>query len=65
MLLDNSKFDFSDFNTLKNINVNNFSDYDLDYLRMQIKKNSESLDKSLEKLRNLSNKISSTENMEN
>ena len=58
MFVDNNKFDsFS--------NVNNFSDYDLDYLRMQIKKNAESLEKSIAKLRTLSMKDVTEEPEEN
>jgi hypothetical protein len=57
MFVDNNKFDsFS--------NVNNFSDYDLDYLRMQIKKNAESLERSIAKLRTLSTKSETEETME-
>jgi len=47
MNLDTNNFNLS---LLKGINANNYSDYDLDYIRMQIKKNSESLERSIEKL---------------
>lgn len=58
MFDDNNKFNsFS--------NVNNFSDYDLDYLRMQIRKNAESLEKSIAKLRTLSTKDGTEETIEN
>lgn len=43
-------------NALSGINVNNFSDYDLDYIRMQIKKNSESLERSIENLKRIANR---------
>lgn len=46
-------------------NLSNFSDYDLDYLRMQIKKNAECLEKSIDRLRRLSAKDNSEEDMEN
>jgi hypothetical protein len=60
MLINNDKLiSFND------VNINNFSDYDLDYLRMQIKKNAESLEKSIEKLKSLSSKISSDKELEN
>lgn len=50
--------DTNKFNSLNGINVNNFTDYDVDYIRMQIKKNSEALEKSIENLRRLANKCS-------
>lgn len=53
MAFDMNKYNFSSLNS---INANNYSDYDLDYIRMQIKKNSESLEKSIENLRKLANK---------
>lgn len=59
-------FDSSKFNSLNSVNVNNFSDYDLDYLRTQIKKNSESLERAIENLRRLASKSSSeVEKVEN
>ena len=51
---------------MNSVNVNNFSDYDLDYLRTQIKKNSESLERAIENLRRLASKSSSeVEKVEN
>ena len=49
-------FDSNKIGSLSSVNVDNFSDYDLDYLRLQIKKNSESLEKAIENLRRLANK---------
>lgn len=49
-------FDINKFNTLNSVNADNFTDYDLDYLRMQIKKNSESLEKSIQNLKRLANR---------
>lgn len=53
MSLDSNKYTFS---SLNGVNVNNYSDYDLDYIRMQIKKNSESLERSLENLRKIASR---------
>jgi len=53
MAYDPNKYSFS---SLSGINVNNYSDYDLDYIRMQIKKNSESLERSLENLRKIASR---------
>ena len=50
-------FDINKFNTLNSVDTNNFTDYDLDYLRLQIKRNSENLEKSIQNLKNLANKI--------
>ncbi len=59
-------FDSSKYNSMNSVNVNNFSDYDLDYLRTQIKKNSESLERAIENLRRLASKSSSeVEKVEN
>lgn len=54
MALDSNRFD-----SLKTNNIDNFTDYDLDYLRMQIKKNSESLEKAIDNLRRLADKTQS------
>ncbi|MGE5329995.1 MAG: hypothetical protein ACM3KR_10885 [Deltaproteobacteria bacterium] len=53
MSFDTNKYNFS---SLNGVNVNNYSDYDLDYIRMQIKKNSESLERSLENLRRIASR---------
>ncbi|MGE5472750.1 MAG: hypothetical protein ACM3UU_00850 [Ignavibacteriales bacterium] len=53
MPFDTNKYTSS---SLNGINVNNYSDYDLDYIRMQIKKNSESLERSLENLRKIASR---------
>lgn len=52
-------FDNNKFGSLDSTNVNNFNDYDLDYLRMQIRKNSESLERAIENLRKLASKAES------
>lgn len=52
---------FSSFNSF---NINDFTDYDLDYLRSQIRKNSESLERAIENLRKLANQYKTDKNME-
>ncbi len=58
MVFNQEKFSSTNFN-INNFDVKNFSDYDLDYLRMQIKRNSDSLEKAIENLKKLANKHSS------
>jgi len=53
MALDTNKDNLS---LLNGINVHNYSDYDLDYIRMQIKKNSEALEKSIDNLRKIASR---------
>ncbi len=58
MVFNREKFSSSNF-SINNFDVKNFSDYDLDYLRMQIKRNSDSLEKAIENLKRLANKQNS------
>jgi len=53
MALETSKDNLS---LLNGINAHNYSDYDLDYIRMQIRKNSEALEKSIENLRKIASR---------